>query len=181
MPKTVAPEEVNVTLQYELELVAGTRVQMPPAAPSFVKLTVPDGTDFEPFGSVSVTVAVHEIEPFVVGAISGVQEMVVLVCRLFTGTSVVPPGLDWCSVLELSSYTAVIVRVPEDAEGVYVTEHELLLLVAVLNEHVLGAVKVLPAADEKAPEPDALNVTVPVGIDLLPASVSDTVAVQTVA
>jgi hypothetical protein len=60
------------------------------------------------------------------------------------------------------------------------TAQELDVLVAAANVHVLGPVKVLPAAAENDPEPFE-NVTVPVGVVLVPVSTSVTVAVHFVA
>jgi len=63
--------------------------------------------------------------------------------------------------------------------GLYFTEHLDVELVSGTNVQVLGAVKV-PVSAEKVPVPLEEKITVPPGLNLVPVSVSVTVAVQVV-
>jgi len=63
--------------------------------------------------------------------------------------------------------------------GVYVTEHVLESAVALVNVHVAGGVNE-PVPGVNAPLPVDVNVTVPLGADCVPPSLSVTDAVQTV-
>jgi hypothetical protein len=76
-----------VTVQVEVPVVAGASVQVldgakVPLAPPLLKLAVPCGDDFVP-ESVSVTVAVHVVEPLI-GLLAGVHDVEVEVVRRVT-------------------------------------------------------------------------------------------------
>jgi len=87
----MAAFDVNVTEHFEASGAEAARGQLPPAAKSLVKVTVPAGLDFVPSDWTSVTVAVQVIaEP--IGATTGTHATVVDVARLFT-VIVVPPLL----------------------------------------------------------------------------------------
>lgn len=146
------------------------KVQAPPPlnvpALSEVKVTVPLGVVFVP-AAVSVTVAVHVVE-LPTSTVPGEQETLVEVERLVTLTVVLPA--DPLCVLS-PPYVAVMVCVPlPTALGVYVTEQEDELPEPL---SVQGLPLNVPALSEA-------KLTVPVGVDAVPAAVSLTVAVQVV-
>jgi hypothetical protein len=138
-----------------------------PLASLEAKVTVPVGVVFVP-ASVSRTVAVHVVVPPAVNE-AGEQLTVVDVLRLVTVSGVLPV-LPLC--FRSPSYVAVIVCDPAPtAVGVYVTEQ---LALEPLPESVQ-----VPAA-LNVPSPLLANSTIPLGVLVLPASVSVTVAVQVV-
>lgn len=122
-----------------------------------VKLTVPVGVDAVPT-SVSETVAVQFAVPPVV-IVLGVQLTVVVVARRFTISVKLPVLPLWFAsplyVADTDSVPAVV--------GVMTTEHE--------------ADVPVPASVQTPP---GVKVTVPVGVDAVPTSVSVTVALHVV-
>ncbi|TMD56850.1 MAG: hypothetical protein E6I87_15110 [Chloroflexi bacterium] len=135
-----------------------------PLASVELKLTVPVGVVLVPT-SVSLTVAVHVART---PTVSASHPTVVDVERLVTLTVVLPA--DPLCVLS-PPYVAVMVCVPlPTALGVYVTEQEDELPEPL---SVQGLPLNVPALSEA-------KLTVPVGVDAVPAAVSLTVAVQVV-
>ena len=127
-------------------------VHVPPG----VKVTVPVGVVGDPL--VSVTVAV-QLVAWLIATVEGEHDTVVVVTCSAPTLTVAVPELPECTVLP--PYVPVIVAVPA-VVPVYVTEHEPLASV-----HDAPIVPI-----------DAVNVTVPVGVEAVPGEVSVTVAVH---